>query len=81
MSRSSQASGERNRLGTPRQVVSMASTEPRRYPERKQRELSSAKKERIRDALERSEGDIFQIAREFGCSSSQVAGIKAAMHR
>lgn len=59
----------------------MASPEQRRYPERKQRELTDEEKERIREALECGDGDIFQLAGEFGCSASQVAGIKAAMHR
>jgi hypothetical protein len=55
--------------------------EQRRYPEPKQRELTDDEKEQIRQRIERGDGDIYQLAREFGCSSSQVAGIKAAMNR
>jgi transposase-like protein len=59
----------------------MADTEQRRYPEPKQRELSDEEKEQLRTRIERGEGDIYQLAQEFGCSPSQVAGIKAAMNR
>ena len=55
--------------------------EQRRYPEPKERELDEQEKEQIRDRIERGEGNIYELAREFGCSSSQVAGIKAAMSR
>jgi CENP-B N-terminal DNA-binding domain len=53
----------------------------RRHPEPKPRELTDDEKEQIRQRLERGEGDTYQLAREFDCSSSQVAGIKAAMNR
>jgi hypothetical protein len=55
--------------------------EQRRYPEPKERELDDDEKDRIRDRIKQGEGDIYELAREFGCSSSQVAGIKAAMSR
>ena len=55
--------------------------EPRKYPEPKQRDLSEAEKIDLRAQIERGDGDIYALADEFGCSSSQVAGIKAAMHR
>ena len=47
----------------------------------KERDLSDEKKARLRERIEGGEGDIYRLAREFNCSSSQVAGIKAAMHR
>jgi len=54
------------------------------YPEKKSRDLSEQEKETIRtriDAGERTKEDTYQLALEFGCSSSQVAGLKAAMKR
>jgi len=49
-------------------------------PEKKQRELTDAEKAQLRERIDRGE-DYAALAREFGCSTSQVAGIKAAMHR
>ena len=54
---------------------------PRQYPERKQRELTEAEKQQLRERIERGASDVYALAREFHCSSSQVAGIKAAMSR
>jgi hypothetical protein len=54
---------------------------PRRYPEPKSRELTADEKARLRARIERGDGDIYALASEFGCSPSQVAGVKAAMHR
>jgi hypothetical protein len=59
----------------------MAGAAKWRYPERKERELSQEEKEAIRTRIQQGEGDIYQLAQEFGCSSSQVAGIKAAINR
>ena len=59
----------------------MDDTEVRRYPEPKQRDLSEDEKAQLRARIERGDGDIYELATEFRCSSSQVAGIKAAMHR
>jgi hypothetical protein len=59
----------------------MADTDGRRYPESKQRELTDEEKDQLRARIERGEGDSYQLAREFGCSPSQVAGIKAWMNR
>ena len=59
----------------------MADTEQHRYPERKQRELTDDEKARLRGRIERGDEDIYRLAQEFGCSPSQVAGIKAAMNR
>lgn len=55
--------------------------EARKYPEPKQRDLTEAEKVELRARIERGDGDIYALAQEFGCSASQVAGIKAAMHR
>ena len=51
------------------------------YPEKKLRELTTGEKERIRDRIRAAAADIYKLAQEFGCSSSQVAGIKAALKR
>jgi transposase-like protein len=59
----------------------MDEKEPRRYPKPKQRELSDEEKMQLRARIERGDDDIYALAAEFGCSPSQVAGIKAAMHR
>lgn len=53
----------------------------RRYPEPKQRDLRDDEKIELRTRIERGDGDVYALAEEFGCSASQVAGIKAAMHR
>jgi len=53
----------------------------RQYPEPKQRDLTEDEKRQLRERIERGEADIYALAREFGCTSSQVAGIKAAMNR
>ena len=56
-------------------------TEERRYPEPKQRDLTTEEKSQLRTRIEKGDTDIYALAAEFGCSASQVAGIKAAMHR
>lgn len=48
---------------------------------KKVHDLSDEEKAQIRERIEGGDGDIYRLAREFNCSSSQVAGIKAAMHR
>jgi hypothetical protein len=53
----------------------------KRYPGPKQRELTTGEKQQLRARIERGDTDIYQLAEEFGCSPSQVAGIKAAMNR
>jgi hypothetical protein len=55
--------------------------EERKYPEPKQRDLTAGEKSELRARIERGDADIYALATEFGCSASQVAGIKAAMHR
>ncbi len=59
----------------------MDEAEPRRYPEPKQRDLTDEEKVQLRERIERGDDDIYTLAAEFGCSSSQVAGIKVALHR
>ena len=51
------------------------------YPEPKQRELSESEKAQIREHIQKGDDNIYKLAEEFCCSSSQVAGIKAAMRR
>jgi hypothetical protein len=53
----------------------------RLYPEPKERELTDDEKRQMRQRIEGGDADIYALAREFGCTSSQVAGIKAAMSR
>jgi hypothetical protein len=36
---------------------------------------------KLRQRIESGDGNIFPLAQEFGCSPSQVVGIKAAMSR
>ena len=55
--------------------------ELRRYPAQKQRDLSDNEKTQLRARIEQGKDDIYALAVEFGCSPSQVAGIKAAMRR
>lgn len=50
------------------------------YPEKKHRELTDSEKAELRERIARGE-DYAALAIEFACSTSQVAGIKAAMHR
>jgi hypothetical protein len=51
------------------------------YPEPKQGELSETEKEQIREVINKGDDDIYKLTREFGCRSSQIAGVKAALHR
>lgn len=52
----------------------------RQDPEPKQRQLTGDEKEQIRQRIERCDGDIDQLAQDFRCSSSQIAGIKETMN-
>ncbi|MEO2089362.1 MAG: GIY-YIG nuclease family protein [Gemmataceae bacterium] len=56
-------------------------TAPEEYPTPKFRELSDVEKAQLRARIGRGEHDIYALAAEYGCSPSQVAGIKAAMQR
>lgn len=51
------------------------------YPEKKLRNLSNYEKEEIRGKIRENNGASEILAEEFDCSSSQIAGIKAAMTR
>lgn len=51
------------------------------YPERKRRELTQDEKEALRRHIEAGDDDIYKLSGKFACSTSQVAGIKAALHR
>jgi transposase-like protein len=65
----------------PATYESVSAHPPRPYPEPKQRELTDDERYQLRARIEQGDADIYALAREFGCSSSQVAGIKAAMNR
>ena len=53
--------------------------DPRKYPRLKDDELSESVKADIRARLQQGVTDIYGLAKEFSCSPSQIAGIKAAM--
>lgn len=53
----------------------------REYPEPKSVELADDIKEQIREEIRKGQSNIYLLAEQFGCSSSQIAGIKAAMNR
>jgi transposase-like protein len=57
--------------------VSDANKHP--YPEKKVRELTDLEKQQIRERIELGDADIQELAKRFGCSTSQVAGIKATL--
>lgn len=57
----------------------MSNERLRRYLEKKTRELSPEETEQIRDQIEKGRGDVYELATEFGCVPTQVAGIKAQM--
>ena len=59
----------------------MALTEPQRYSDKKDHELTERVKQQIRDRIENGDGDVYRLAAEFHGAPIQVAGIKAAMHR
>jgi len=51
------------------------------YPEPKEREHSETEKAQIRERIQQGDDNIDKLSEEFRCTSSQVAGIKAAMRR
>lgn len=61
--------------------MNMKRTVRRKYPERKERDLSEKEKQGIRDQIQSGRADVYVLAQEFHCSSSQVAGIKAALSK
>ena len=50
------------------------------YRRKKLREIERRRKTAIRLQIERGHGDVYQLAKEFGCVPVQIAGIKAAMN-
>jgi hypothetical protein len=52
----------------------------RRYPEPKTHELTDEEKVQLRERISQGNSS-FDLAKEFGCTSSQVAGLKANMTR
>jgi DNA invertase Pin-like site-specific DNA recombinase len=58
----------------------MEDRDQREYPEKKRRELDEDENDSIRSRIEQGKSSR-EIADEFDCSLSQVAGIKAAMNR
>ena len=54
---------------------------PMKYPEPKRRELSEGEKAQIRDRIQKGQDEVYKLAQEFGCTSSQIAGINAALKR
>ncbi len=51
------------------------------YPEKKIRELTEDERREITTRIEEGDDNIYQLAEEIGCSTSQIAGIKAALNR
>jgi transposase-like protein len=51
------------------------------YLQKKQSELTNFEKQQIRSLVEAGETSVYKLAREFGCVPTQIAGIKAHMHR
>jgi hypothetical protein len=49
------------------------------YPEPKQRELHDREKARIRARIQQGDDDMYALSKDFQCSASQIAGIKAAL--
>jgi hypothetical protein len=51
------------------------------YPQKKKRDLTEVEKKEIRKDIEKGEDDIYELAKQFSCSTSQVAGVKAYLKR
>jgi transposase-like protein len=49
------------------------------YLEKKRDELSDLEKQQIRTRIEAGDGNVYKLAKEFGCVPTQIAGIKAWM--
>jgi len=65
----------------PRPASPPTEEEPSMSPEPKQRGLSETEKAQIRERIQQGDDNIYTLAQEFACSSSQIAGLKAALHR
>jgi hypothetical protein len=53
----------------------------RTYPERKTRDLTATEKSEIRARLDAGDDNVYDLAAAFGCSTSQIAGMKAHRRR
>lgn len=62
-------------------ISCLAMASVKEYRRRKRRELSDKEKTAIRTQIERGNGDVYLLAKEFGCVPVQIAGIKANMNR
>ena len=51
------------------------------YPEKKIRELTEDEKGEISRHIEEGDDNIYELAKQFGCSPSQVAGVKSYLKR
>lgn len=49
------------------------------YLQKKQRDLSSEETQQIRGRLEHGQTNVYELANEFGCVPTQIAGIKARL--
>jgi hypothetical protein len=52
-----------------------------KYPEPKKRDLTAAEKSVIHQHLDAGDDNIYSLAIRFGCSASQIAGLKAHRSR
>jgi hypothetical protein len=50
-----------------------------RYLEKTKRKLTEDETESIRRRSERGDGNVYKLAKEFGCVPTQIAGVKARM--
>jgi hypothetical protein len=60
-------------------VTSQPDGEGKHYLQKKSRELSAFETQQIRDRIEHGDGDVYKLAKEFGCVPVQIAGIKARL--
>ncbi|HMK77832.1 MAG TPA: hypothetical protein VK568_16855 [Thermodesulfobacteriota bacterium] len=51
------------------------------YPQKKIRELREVEKKEIRKHVKGGDENVYKLANEFHCSTSQIAGVKAALNR
>jgi transposase-like protein len=49
------------------------------YLQKKQRKLSSEETQQIRECLEHGQTNVYELANEFGCVPTQIAGLKARL--
>ncbi len=49
------------------------------YLQKKQRKLSSEATQQIRGCLKHGQSNVYELANEFGCVPTQIAGIKARL--